>query len=258
MCAGLLSMLPHVRSGQNQPISPGQLGSALGPEIIKTFAQRSGLAEDALTKQLSLVIPGVVDKLIPWSRAHRSTDGGRALLGNRPGSCFAGKKGATIFHLISKSEKTYRASFDPDAPCPATLVHPGARSTKKAPSRVQRRFKLTMPTSAAERGEFMAFDRTTARLLITCIGVMTLVIPAPRVCAEVLISVDKNTQRMSVSVDGVRRYEFAVSTGRPNYGTRERLQCLHIILRPRTKLHLLPRCHRCPPTESPLDNRAIQ
>src|SRR6478752_10875344 len=34
-----------VGSGQNQPASPGQLGSALGPEIIKILAQRSGVSE---------------------------------------------------------------------------------------------------------------------------------------------------------------------------------------------------------------------
>ena len=37
--------------------------------------------------------------------------------------------------------------------------------------------------------------------------------------ANILISVDKSTQQMSVSVDGVPRYRFAVSTGRAGYGT---------------------------------------
>ncbi len=37
--------------------------------------------------------------------------------------------------------------------------------------------------------------------------------------ARVLIIVDKSTQQMSVSVDGVPRYRFAVSTGRAGYGT---------------------------------------
>jgi hypothetical protein len=46
-----------------------------------------------------------------------------------------------------------------------------------------------------------------------------LAIGAPPVFASVLISVDKNTQRMSVSVDGAPRYDFVVSTGRPGYGT---------------------------------------
>jgi len=62
-------------------------------------------------------------------------------------------------------------------------------------------------------------DGTTAWLRIALIPIMTSVIGAPPVVANVLISVNKNTQQMSVSVDGVRRYEFAVSTGRPGYGT---------------------------------------
>jgi uncharacterized protein YidB (DUF937 family) len=54
--------------GQNQQISPGQLGSALGPDIIKSLAQRTGISEEELTKQLSQVLPGVVDKLTPAGR----------------------------------------------------------------------------------------------------------------------------------------------------------------------------------------------
>lgn len=57
-----------VGSGQNQPVSPGQLGPALGSNIIKALAQRTGLSEDELTKQLSQVLPGVVDKLTPAGR----------------------------------------------------------------------------------------------------------------------------------------------------------------------------------------------
>src|SRR6516225_1357918 len=51
-----------VGSGQNQPVSPGQLGTALGPNIIKVLAQKSGLSEEELSKQLSQVLPGIVDK----------------------------------------------------------------------------------------------------------------------------------------------------------------------------------------------------
>jgi uncharacterized protein YidB (DUF937 family) len=57
-----------VGSGQNQPVPPGQLGSALGPDIIKVLAQRSGLSEEEITKQLSQALPGVVDKLTPQGR----------------------------------------------------------------------------------------------------------------------------------------------------------------------------------------------
>ena len=57
-----------VGSGQNQPVSHNQLGPALGPDIIKALAQRSGLSEEGITKQLSQVLPGVVDKLTPAGR----------------------------------------------------------------------------------------------------------------------------------------------------------------------------------------------
>jgi uncharacterized protein YidB (DUF937 family) len=57
-----------VGSGQNQPVSPGQLGSALGPNVIKMLAQKSGISEEEITKQLSQVLPGLVDKLTPNGR----------------------------------------------------------------------------------------------------------------------------------------------------------------------------------------------
>jgi lipoprotein-anchoring transpeptidase ErfK/SrfK len=37
--------------------------------------------------------------------------------------------------------------------------------------------------------------------------------------ANVVVTIDKSTQRMSVAVDGATRYSFAVSTGRAGYGT---------------------------------------
>jgi hypothetical protein len=60
---------------------------------------------------------------------------------------------------------------------------------------------------------------TAAWLYSALISITVLAIGAPPVFASVLISVDKNTQRMSVSVDGAPRYDFVVSTGRPGYGT---------------------------------------
>ena len=57
-----------VGSGQNQPVAPGQLGPALGSDLLKTLSQRSGLSEEELTKQLSQILPGVVDKLTPAGR----------------------------------------------------------------------------------------------------------------------------------------------------------------------------------------------
>jgi uncharacterized protein YidB (DUF937 family) len=57
-----------VGSGQNQPVPPNKLGSALGPDVIKSLAERSGLSEDELTQQLSQALPGLVDRLTPNGR----------------------------------------------------------------------------------------------------------------------------------------------------------------------------------------------
>jgi L,D-transpeptidase catalytic domain len=57
-----------------------------------------------------------------------------------------------------------------------------------------------------------------SRRLVYVFTVFTLMTGAPAF-ARVLITVDKSTQQMSVSVDGVPRYRFAVSTGRAGYGT---------------------------------------
>jgi len=53
------------------------------------------------------------------------------------------------------------------------------------------------------------------------VWVISLLAPltAPPAFSAVLISVDKGAQQMSVAVDGVPRYRFAVSTGRAGYGT---------------------------------------
>ena len=57
-----------VGSGPNQPISPTQLGSALGPSLIKTLAQKTGSSEQDVAAQLSKILPAFVDKLTPQGR----------------------------------------------------------------------------------------------------------------------------------------------------------------------------------------------
>jgi uncharacterized protein YidB (DUF937 family) len=57
-----------IGSGQNQPISPNQLGSALGPQIIKVLAQKTGMSEQEITAHLSQILPNAVDRLTPNGR----------------------------------------------------------------------------------------------------------------------------------------------------------------------------------------------
>lgn len=49
--------------------------------------------------------------------------------------------------------------------------------------------------------------------------VLTLVLGAPAAMADVVITVDKTAQRMSVAVDGTPRYSWPVSTGGSGYDT---------------------------------------
>ncbi len=75
---GLLSQLTNaghgevanswVGPGQNAPIQPTQLGSALGQTTVSELAQHAGVSEQELLSQLSRVLPGVVDKLTPDGR----------------------------------------------------------------------------------------------------------------------------------------------------------------------------------------------
>jgi hypothetical protein len=58
---------------------------------------------------------------------------------------------------------------------------------------------------------------TPLRAAFAVLALACLCAPAAR--ASVLIDVDKSTQSMTVSVDGVPRYHFNVSTGRAGYGT---------------------------------------
>jgi uncharacterized protein YidB (DUF937 family) len=57
-----------VGSGQNKPIEPHQLGTALGSKTLSDLAQQSGLSQQDLLSQLAQSLPGVIDKLTPGGR----------------------------------------------------------------------------------------------------------------------------------------------------------------------------------------------
>lgn len=57
-----------IGTGPNKPVTPGQVGGALGPNILKTLAERTGMSEEELIRQLSQALPGVIDKLTPRGR----------------------------------------------------------------------------------------------------------------------------------------------------------------------------------------------
>jgi uncharacterized protein YidB (DUF937 family) len=57
-----------VGPGENRPIQPDNLGSALGQTTVSDLARSAGVSEQELLAHLSRVLPGVVDKLTPSGR----------------------------------------------------------------------------------------------------------------------------------------------------------------------------------------------
>ena len=53
-----------ISTGQNLTVSAQQLQQVLGPQIGQ-LAQQHGLSTDAVSSQLSQILPGLVDKLTP-------------------------------------------------------------------------------------------------------------------------------------------------------------------------------------------------
>jgi uncharacterized protein YidB (DUF937 family) len=53
-----------ISTGQNLPVSAQQLQQVLGPQIGQ-LAQQHGLSTEAVSSQLSQLLPGLVDKLTP-------------------------------------------------------------------------------------------------------------------------------------------------------------------------------------------------
>ena len=69
---------PQVNSwvgpGANQPIQPGQLGSALGQNTLNDLAQRTGMSQQELLNQLAVVLPQVINHLTPNGRVPTLAD----------------------------------------------------------------------------------------------------------------------------------------------------------------------------------------
>jgi uncharacterized protein YidB (DUF937 family) len=63
---------PQVNSwvgpGQNQPIQPGQLGGALGQNVLNELSQRTGMSQQELLNQLAVALPQLINHLTPNGR----------------------------------------------------------------------------------------------------------------------------------------------------------------------------------------------
>jgi uncharacterized protein YidB (DUF937 family) len=63
-----------VRTGPNKPISPPQLEQAIGPDVLETLSQQTGLSRQELLARLSRELPEAVDKYTPQGRLPTETE----------------------------------------------------------------------------------------------------------------------------------------------------------------------------------------
>jgi uncharacterized protein YidB (DUF937 family) len=57
-----------VNRGPNQPVSPEDLRSAIGPDVLQQLSQQTGLSQEELLSRLSRELPDAVDKYTPDGR----------------------------------------------------------------------------------------------------------------------------------------------------------------------------------------------
>ena len=63
---------PQVNSwighGSNDPVQPGQLGSALGADVLNQLSQKTGMSQQELLNQLAAALPQIINHLTPNGR----------------------------------------------------------------------------------------------------------------------------------------------------------------------------------------------
>jgi uncharacterized protein YidB (DUF937 family) len=67
-----------VNTGANKPCTNADLERAIGPEVLDTLAQRTGLSRDELVTRLCRELPNAVDKYTPQGRLPTEGDCSRA------------------------------------------------------------------------------------------------------------------------------------------------------------------------------------
>jgi uncharacterized protein YidB (DUF937 family) len=68
-----------VGRGPNQPIGTTQLEQALGPDVLSTLTQRTGLSREELIVRLTRELPTAVDKFTPEGRLPSESEAARLI-----------------------------------------------------------------------------------------------------------------------------------------------------------------------------------
>src|SRR5262245_57196229 len=68
-----------VARGPNQPIGPTQLEQAIGPDVLNTLSQHTGLSREELLSRLTRELPPAVDKFTPEGRLPTAEEAARLI-----------------------------------------------------------------------------------------------------------------------------------------------------------------------------------
>ena len=68
-----------VKKGPNQPVNPEQLQQAIGPDVLNTLSQQTGLSREELLSRLTRELPDAVDKLTPDGRLPNEDEAARLI-----------------------------------------------------------------------------------------------------------------------------------------------------------------------------------
>lgn len=68
-----------VKTGPNQQLAPQQLEQAIGPDVLNTLSQQTGLSREELLSRLTRELPDAVDKFTPNGRLPTEDEAGRLI-----------------------------------------------------------------------------------------------------------------------------------------------------------------------------------
>ena len=73
-----------IGSGENHTVAPAQVQQAIGPDMIRELAQRTGRSEQDVAQQLSQELPDIVNRLTPQGRMPTHEEASSFLSGANP------------------------------------------------------------------------------------------------------------------------------------------------------------------------------
>ena len=68
-----------VKTGPNQPLGSDHLEQAIGPDVLGTLSERTGLSREELLARLTRDLPAAVDKFTPQGRLPTEEEAARLI-----------------------------------------------------------------------------------------------------------------------------------------------------------------------------------